>query len=424
MLIEFKIKNYKCFKDEQTLSMVATSDEAHPELIIKTGIKAVPRLLKIAAIYGANGSGKTKILEALHNFRMLVAFSVERRDLLPRIIPFVFDTTSKSEPTFFEITFIQNGIRYQYGVTATQERVVKEWLLGWPKGREVIYFQRSWLIDEQRYEYYFGPKFLGGTRHLIDNTREDSLILSVGEKFNHPLLKEVCSWFITNLEGYSTNSIPLEVVREKLKDIKTKENVIKFMSDAGIPIDDYELIERRFQEDQDLPTELRDALSNLPGIKDQINVNVIFFRKFPDGGKFGLPIEEESEGTSRIFSISAPLLFRLSIGGVIYFDELDASFHPLLSRAIVELFGNLSENCRNSQLIFNTHDTTLLDQDLLRRDQIWLIEKDNFASSHIYCLSDFSPRKGEALAKGYLQGRYGAIPYLTDFFKQWPSGDC
>jgi len=424
MLIEFKVKNYKCFKDEQSISMVATSDQEHPEMVILTGIKAVPKLLKVAAIYGANGSGKTKILDALHTLRMLVTFSVEKRDLLQMVVPFTFDQNSKIQPTTFEIAFIQQGIRYQYGISATRERVIKEWLLGWPKGREVVYFQRNWVSDEQGYDYYFGPKFVGGTKHLIDNTREDSLILSVGEKFNQPILKDVSIWFATNLEGYSTNSIPLHVVREKLKDAKIKKNVIKFMSDASIPIDDYELIERRFQDDQELPTELREALITLPGMRDQINVKAVIFREFPEGGKIGLPIEEESEGTSRLFSISAPLLRRLSIGGVIYFDELDASFHPLLSRAIVQLFGNMDDNCQNSQLIFNTHDTTLLDHDLLRRDQVWLIEKDNSASSHIYCLSDFSPRKGEALAKGYLQGRFGAIPYLTDFNKQWPSGGC
>ncbi len=417
MLIEYRLKNYRCFKDEQVLSMIASSDNSNLSNLFSSPINNKINLLKTVAIYGANASGKTKLLESLNFLDGFVSNSFQRKPNSSIFVaPFLYDDESKKNPTEFEVTFVQNNIRYQYGFSVNQTKVLNEWLYSWPKGRLAVFFERTFdsLLDE--YKYKFGDLFRGEKERIKDSTRPNALFLSTGAFLNHDQLRSVYDWFLDGLHGFSSNNIPLEYVTKIISQEKYKKKILEFLQIADIQIDDYEVQEEKFPIPSEMPEKYRKILNELyeagPEPK-KTRVNVI--RKNQIGDYFSLDLEkDESEGTKRFFTLIAEIFIAFEKPGVFYIDELDSSFHPLLTREIINLFQNSEINCNNVQLIFNTHDTTLLEQDLFRRDQIWFVEKKADMTSELYSLAEFNPRKNELLAKGYLQGRYGAIPFIGD----------
>ena len=393
MLLEFRVKNFKCFRDEQVLSLVASSDDSLPENLILDNEKGKLRLLRSIVIYGANASGKTSILEALDFARYFVLSSIERvssRQILVR--PFLFELESSTSPTSFEFSFLQNGVRYQYGFAVNSERVLEEYLFYAPRGRTALYFERK--RENGQEQYAFGDTYRGGREVPFSKTREDALFLTTGAAFNNPVLQEVLKWFskmtVEMQSRFASQTAPFHVnesyhqgIRDLLRfadlgivDYRQKETADGFDLREG---NDYEML-HRVQEDRVV----------------------------------ALPFRSESEGTQHIFYLGNVALPIIEQGGLLVVDELDASLHPLLVRALVEIFHNAEINRNNAQLIFNTHDTTLLDATLFRRDQVWFTEKDADGAAHLYSLLEYSPRKGESMARGYLQGRYGAVPLISD----------
>ncbi len=393
MLLEFRVKNFKCFRDEQVLSLVASSDDSLPENIILDNEKGKLRLLRSIVIYGANASGKTSILEAIDFARYFVLSSIERmsnRQIFVR--PFLFDSESSTLPSHFEFSFLQNGVRYQYGFTVNSERVLEEFLFYAPRGRTALYFERKW--ENGKYQYSFGDTYRGGREVPYSKTREDALFVTTGAAFNNPVLQEVLKWFSTiSVEMYPTYAIqnyPLYI------DESYHQGIRDLLRYADLGIEDFRS---------------KEAANLIDGIEG--NTYEILHRS--QGGQLvAVPLKTESEGTQHIFYLGNVVLPVIKQGGLLIVDELDASLHPLLVRALVEIFHNAEINRNNAQLIFNTHDTTLLDPTLFRRDQVWFTEKDADGAAHLYSLLEYSPRKGESMARGYLQGRYGAIPLISD----------
>lgn len=418
MLIEFKVKNYRSFHGEAVLSMVASPDKSLPEnmrLIPTFGNRS---LLHSTVIYGANAAGKTNLISAASFVANFVNESAERKiNTLIDVRPYLLTTEPNLEPSEFEITFIDDeNVRYQYGFQLTSERIVREWLIAYPKG-----LPQTWFVRETTKEansepgWYFGRNLKGQNIQIADLTRPDVLFLSIAAKLNHQQLGRVYQWFQDSFQVVDADeTIPLYInSATKAKEEKRLRLYISHLLEvADFGITGFDVHEETFT-DQDLPegmpTELR---------KHYINkkyLSVTMRHPISQETQVSFPFEEESSGTQRFFALSGTLDEVLENGWALFIDELDSSLHPLLVHCLVKLFHNPQTNPKGAQLIFNTHDTTLMDSSLFRRDQIWFVEKDRQGCSHLYSLLVYSPRKGETRAKGYLQGRYGAIPFLGDF---------
>jgi uncharacterized protein len=417
MLVEFQITNFRSFRDTQRFSMVASADTTMLENTIEAPALGKQRLLRSAVIYGANAAGKSNFISALEFVQTFATQSEQRGPGtgIP-VQPFRLGNQASQLPTIFELTFLWEGVRYQYGFSLDKRRVLEEWLIAYPRGLPQRWFTRRYDPASQQYEMHFGSKLKGQKRELEELTRPDVLFLSVAARFNHQQLTEVYNWF--KLELYLiTSSRSTRFFEEHsawmASEFDLKEDITALLRTADLGIVDFVAEEQRIPADAipaDLPEEFRSRLIDRVAYSIQMQ-----HRSDGDRGD-GVPFswEEESEGTRRLFGLAGPLVFALRYGRVLAIDELDASLHPSLVRLLVQLFHLPQLNQTSAQLIFNTHDTTLLDATLMRRDQIWFVEKDNTGASQLYPLLDFSPRKDEALARGYLRGRYGAIPFLSD----------
>ena len=417
MLVEFRVKNYRSIKDEQVLSLVATTDDTLKDNCIDVG--KLP-LLKAAGIYGPNASGKSNLIRAMRTMQQMILNSAgDKPGSGTSAEPFLFDDKSQKEPTSFEIIFYHNKIRYQYGFTATKERIHDEWLFASPKKSNQKWFERSFDKKTGKTDWKFGSYYKGEKIKLTDKTRDNALFLSVAAQWNHEQLTTLYEWFKDNLMIISPYS-PLEPITARMLLDKTNafELVISAImkeADFGIsglhakPVD-----VRDINFPDDLTKDEREHIAKLLEEKNGPPVEILH-QSEKSRQNIYLPLEEESHGTQRFFQLVGPWLISIKIGFTLLVDELEASLHPLLTRELIKIFQNPDINKSGAQLVFTTHDTTLLDPELFRRDQIWFTEKDNSGATQLFPLSDYKPRKGEAIQKGYLAGRYGAIPILEAF---------
>lgn len=429
MFIEFSVSNFRSIRARQTLSMVASSDSKHLRQNVIESKGDEPRLLRSTVIYGPNAAGKSNLLRALETLRLLVqnsATGIQEGQPLP-VTPFLLSKISAEQPSEFEIVFVaDDGIRYHYCCVVSAQRVHKEWLVAYPRGRSQRWFEREYIPQKNTYDWWFGPNFKAERAERKvwqDFTRGNALFVSTAIQLNNEQLKPVFAWLTQKLvvlipdTGLGFNPfLSLNLLREE----SGKEKLMQYMRAGDIGIDKLELRE----EDMSAPTP---ATALLPGA-----VRVHLEVAIPPGGtppaqkrlrvlamhnridsdeKISLDISDESSGTQKLFEFAGGWLRAFEWGATLFVDELDRSLHPHMTRFLVGLFHS-RVNVKNSQLVFTTHDTTLLDTDLLRRDQIWFVEKDKQHSSHFYSLLEYSPRKEEALERGYLKGRYGAIPFI------------
>jgi len=423
MLIEFRFRNYRCFRDEQVLSMVASSDDSLPDNVLVPIEGGKLRLLRSVVIYGSNASGKTTVLEALHFAQRQVIISARREpDASIDADPYLFDKDSVSGPSQFEFTFIQERVRYQYGFSVDRERVHSEYLYAAPRGVTVSLFQRNWNNETRQDDYAFGASLKGPNKTIVEVTRPNALFLSAAGTFKHAMLAAPYGWFANKLNGIQAHLAPL-FRKAWMIDPKHHRGTQDLLQFADLGIEDFRVKEIA-PDTENEGAAVGDERESDGQQRKRQSVVVEMLHPSSEKEAVAIRLERESNGTLHIFALSGSLLQALADGQAYYVDELDASMHPLLVRKIVELFQSPVTNRCNAQLIFNTHDTTLLDNSLFRRDQVWFIEKDSSAASHLYPLLEFSPRKGEALAKGYLQGRYGAIPFLGDVSSLFDKADC
>jgi AAA15 family ATPase/GTPase len=419
MLVEFKIKNFRSFREETTLSMVASADKTLPENTVAAPEFGGRSLLRSAVVYGPNAAGKSNLIAAANFVKRFVNTSMDRKlDTPIEVAPFLLVAEPVTAPVEFELTFIDSrDVRYQYGFHVTTEQVVREWLVAYPKGLPQTWFEREHPVGKEP-EWYFGRNLKGRNSQVAELTRPDVLFLSNAAKLNHRQLTYVLTWFKKGLRVIDAEEAKVTLsffsaVKAK-EDEQTRVGIQTLLKVADFWISDFDIQERTITEKdfpEEMPIELRSQFV------DKKTLDVFMRHPVSGVGEVSLPLKEESSGTQRYFALSGPLYDVLENGWTLFVDELDASLHPLLVRYIVELFHNPQINPKGAQLIFNTHDTTLMDGSLFRRDQIWFVEKDRQGCSHLYPLLDYSPRKDEALAKGYLLGRYGAIPFLSE--PQW-----
>lgn len=414
MLIEFRVENHRSLKTEQVLTMEAGRVDGDTTIPRTVPGYSKP-LLPVAALYGANASGKSNVLSGLAFMRRAVVNSHlgwSQNDRVPRE-PFAWGE-NRSLPSMYEALFVVSGTRFHYGFVASDERIEEEWLHAWPKGKQQIWF------DRESQTFAFGDN-LKGVRHLIrDVTRHNALFLSVGAQHGNEQLRRVYSWFsqvefLHMKEGASfiqnlmtVSSMILEEHKEEThQEIQSdKSNSVLDEFRSLLALADLGIVDLRF-------------VSTPESDHDQHPSRRLQFKHSNSTDDAWLSLANESKGTKTLFEFGIPLITALRTGSTVIVDELEASLHPKLAIEIIKQFNNPKTNPKNAQLIFTTHDTNLLGNDagepVLRRDQVWLTEKDKEGATTLYPLTDYKPRKAENVERGYLQGRYGAIPYLGNF---------
>jgi len=427
MMVQFSVRNFKSFKAEAKLTLFASNyDKSTREIdnvfeVPKFGL----RLLKSALVYGANASGKTKLIDAAQFMKEFILNSSKESQQGEAINTEAFrlSTMTFDQPSMFEVVFVQEQEMFRYGFEATNEAVISEWLYHRPFTKEVEIFYR------ERQEFTIHRQFRKGNFFVKENmVRPNALMLSVAAQFNDGIAEKVVSWLrhfrpLSGLReeaymGYSMHRAQEENGKIQILDLLQKADIgigdfrIETMNAASLPVA--------------MPQELRVILLEKMKEEDaKVYSDVITLHtkydefNMPNGTEEFKLSKEESSGTAKFFALTGPILKALEDGEVLVVDELDSKIHPNLVCKLVELFNSKKTNPNNAQLIFNTHDTNLLGSGLFRRDQIWFTEKDRYGATALYSLASFKTdeggRKSDNFEENYISGRYGGIPILGDF---------
>jgi AAA15 family ATPase/GTPase len=422
MLLEFRVRNFRSYAAEKRFSMVSGSGKELPgNKMTVAGFERYP-LLRSAAIYGANASGKSNLIQAFDFVRSFVLRSSESRPEGDKIDvwPFMLDPKLSKKPSEFEITFLLNGVRHQYGFVVSRERVHEEWLTVYGKGKPQEWFHRTLDAAGKANWSWSRTHFKGDKLQLAERTRENALFLSVAAQWNHPQIKPIYKWFGSRLLVLSRNVSAMSYTREQLlKDPTFCEWLTGVLRAADVGIRRVIAKKSKIREDHlrfpsEFPADMKEYLAK-EYLKDH-EVEVHTTRRIAGSDReIEWDLGQESDGTQRMLELLGPIHDVLQDGAILVIDELDTSLHAYITRELVHLFNNPDSNPNNAQLVFTTHDTSLLDLALFRRDQIWFTEKEKSGATDLYSLADYSARKGEAVQKGYLLGRYGATPVLKRF---------
>jgi uncharacterized protein len=441
MLIQLTIENFLSFRDEVTFSMVGvSSDRQHADRLIEDAAGKGRAVVPIAAIYGANASGKSNLIKALGFAKDLILEGTRSNRSIP-VSTFKLGDYSK-KPSKFEFIFTHQEVRYSYGFKLNREQILEEWLHAIPAGKkkEVMYFERITSSDRKTNVDYGSPLTGRSSKRkqflefIAEGTRSNQLLLTEAIDRNVEDLEPVANWF-----AYVLTIIPADSDITNLEVAALDKSFIDFLGEilrfSGTGIDGIEAKEVELDFDKYFPNmskierdefldEFLEKDDNAAFMEGVNGTQYVIFKneherlkliqmttqhRHEDGTLIDFTMEEESEGSQRLINL-IPVLFLLKYSHeeVIFIDEIDRRLHPLLSRFFVK--AAIESRNRGNQLIFTTHDTNLLDLELLRRDEIWFVEKDRQGSSSLYSLAEFKTRPDLKIEKGYLNGRFGAIP--------------
>ena len=414
MLIEFSVKNFLSFKDKITLSMEKGNGEENINNIIKNDITD---LLRTSVIYGANASGKSNVIKAITCAIILVRTSnlMMPGGKLDLVKPFLLDDTSRNKPSEFEFVFITNNIKYRYYFSADENKIYDEILDAYYSQKPTNIFTRTNTND---YEFNSDKTKL---EELKNKNLENKLFLATSSSWNYDKTKDPFLWFLNVIDTYDsfTNILDNDLISYSKNDKDLKEFTLKLLKEADILIKDIKVDYEEKNMDENMVDLLIPKINQNSKVFKTKSINIKLEHEVIDEFNkkhfYKLNFIDESLGTKVLFSL-APILKRaFSSSKVIIVDEFEKSMHPKLVEFIIKLFNNPDINKYNSQLIFTTHATNLLDLELLRRDQIWFTEKNpSNGITDLYPLDSFSVRKDENILKGYINGRYGAIPFIKD----------
>lgn len=412
MLIEFSVSNYKSFRDRQTLSMVAAPRLGKKKNVVKPEVEGgnIPALLRVAAIYGPNASGKSSLIKAIDFVSRLIHHQ-DLNDPIPAK-PFRFDSNLRREPSLFEYNFVTEGMRYEYLVGATEERITHESLTCYPKGKPIFLFSRDYSNGREVYDL---SNDLEGNDIVheawMDLTSPKDLFLSKAAQHsseNLNQLKPAHNWFKTSTlciehDGMgSWSSFSRSFLQ---RNPEMNEHLEKFISEFDIPVSKISF--------EDLAGTAKPSKTSTQKNK-WLSAEADFKTKLTHTTALGsaeFEFEEESGGTQNLMGFWLPWhLFSQTNPGCVVVDELDSSLHP----KIVEMLINKHlAGVGNGQIIFTTHDTHLMNTKVLRRDQFWITERDSFGATQLFSVHDFEGRDSEDVEKRYYEGRYRGLPILT-----------
>lgn len=425
MLIEFKFTNYRSFRDEAVLSMEATGLSTFKECLQNYGNT---RILPGIAIYGKNGGGKSNVIRA---FWLAVQFirnaqRTQHENSNVPVYPFMLNDFSRNEPTSFEFTYVLNGIKYIYGFSGTKSQIVCEYLYHTPKGQKSIVFEREgqmFKFTEQK-----------AKRNLISKVvAENQLFFAIACTMNDTDCVSAMQWFreyVLFSRDYS--DIPQQLI-EHSNDPHMLKTIASYAKDADFGIEDVQFdIDSKEVSDlsdlPDLPASIETALNNFMQVlaqtsnnsEVQLKTGKVTATSFHIGktstGKteqFPLELSDESDGTRKLMALAPAIESALKNGGVLLVDEIERELHPMLVEYIIAKFQSKSSNPNYAQIIFTTHNTELMNETLIRKDQIYFVDKkQSDGSSELYTISEFSTKTTDNIQKGYLMGKYGAIPNI------------
>lgn len=423
MLIQFNFKNFMSFRDETSLDMTATKITEHPVHVVETG---GDKLLTVAAIYGANASGKSNVFNAFSFMRDYVVNSFyfggdsgRKNSEVRKVTPYLFDRESRDKPSEFEVFYVDqtNGREktYQYGFVIQNTEIMEEWLYSKAKTsldyRTIFYRKKGEALEADG----LGKKAVANLKEAL---QKETLIVSLGAKLNIALLTAVYNWF-TNCETVHLAKMGEEFSRASdlpagfVSDRTVQENVLSYIASFDTSIVDFEIEEVK-RTDEEL-------------LGKSYAVHTI--HRLADGsGLQSILLGNESSGTRKMLALYEPLKYVLDHGSVMFIDELNDRLHPLLVRNIILTFLTPEINTNHAQLILTSHDVWQFSNELLRRDELWITEKSRDGVSTLYSVADFKDEEGkkirrnEAIAKNYLVGNYGGIPALKPLVIMGRSG--
>lgn len=417
MLVDFRVKNFRSLRDEQVFSLVASLDKTERDThTLATGTKTTPTLLRSTVIYGANASGKSNLIQGLQIMRerVLAASATEIQRGPFEVQPFRLDANSVNQPTEFEVTFILNRVRYQYGFAATKQRIVSEQLLVHKALKLQHLFKRHFDTSTDHETYEFSANLRGPKNVWQSATGPNALFLSTAVKLGSDAFRPVFDWFANRLVIFN-EQYPLSphISIQMLNQPEEHDKICRVLRAADMSITDIEVNTRK---EPDLPADDRMAGTSeiFSGAGEAPPLR---FHHGTGKNKVVFEWANESNGTRNLLLLAGPVLNSLGKGLTLIIDELDTSLHTLLVRELVGLFHQPEMNPLGAQLIFTTQDASLLDPPtLFRRDQIWFVDKNSEQASEIASLSEFVPRKLEELKRSYLTGRYAGVRLLTHVF--------
>lgn len=425
-LQEFSFGNFRSFKEINTLNLATAKLKSKYKSVDENNIFSTDNIenisfLKSKVIYGANASGKSNIIKALVTFIRIIKSSVKDEKVLSMVDSFRLSTETENEPSFFQIIFWDKKTKYRYGFELNDENIISEWLYGKPTKKEIPYFIRDGneIIEIDKTNFPEGDKLniLMSDDTENDLFRNNSLFLSSLSSFGFAKLSKriiECISSFTIISGLGHQGM-YNFAGESLDDEDKKQYILDFLKKGDIGIEDLNAVEISNKDlPDDVESEIRKDFESkkrklLLSSRKKYNKQ----NKFVENETFAFRIHE-SEGTQKLFELSPFIYKALKEKNIIVIDEFDARFHPLLTKKILELFN--SEENLGAQLIVTTHDTNLLSSKLLRRDQIEFVEKDKYGASQVYSLAEFKGIRNDAsFEKDYINGKYGAIPFLGNF---------
>lgn len=428
MLISFSVRNFRTFREKVEWSLIASPDKTREDDNVVDLPAFGLRLLKSAVVYGANASGKSKLVDAIeYMVEFVLSSSISGQIGNPTgVEPFKLNPDSAHSPSEFEIQFIYNDELYRYGFELSATQIKAEWLYlrtarGMRKKPEIELFYRT----EQN--IIFHPRqFAGIVNELVKNSavRDNALLVSVAAQFNHPRAIILRQWFSKIIFLGKTNEYPEKLLTLiGLRNPMIKKDILDFLQNVGLDIKDINESSQpmlSFKKEDKSPEFGLLAQQWLAQEHAELKTSHLAYdgmRKPSEPVEFSVT-KDESTGTQKLLMLTGPMLSTLTLGQILIADELDARLHPNLVSKIVQLFNSKTTNPNNAQLLFNTHDTNLLTSGNFRRDQIWFTEKNRYGEATLYSLADFKTdtvRKGDNLEANYVRGKYGAVPYLGNF---------
>ena len=426
MLLRYGVENHLSICDYQEISCSATAlkEETGHLLYMKGRGAAVKSFVPIVALYGANAAGKSNMIHGLQTLVSAINESYNRRDsdTFPHS-PCLADETAENRPSKFDCDVLIGGIRYHYGFTVNASGYQKEWLYSYPSGLRKTLLERDFAKQSEKI-VVFGASVVRLTDlHIEAAHNKKFLYLSASQSFKHDSFTPVFEFFADFLKNIISPEINnIEKIAKDLEDPEVKKLVESFLSKADINIIGLEIFER---ESTDLELTLQKRLGAV--ISDFITLpiptqifpktkkEIRYIHRRHDGSTFLIDSRKESTGTKHLLSLLAPILSALAKGQTVVIDEITTTLHTKLSEELLKLFASPITNSAGAQFIFSTHDTNLLSCAAIRRDEIWFAEKTTEGKTCIYPLSDFQTRKSDNLEKGYLQGRFGAVPSFGEF---------
>jgi AAA15 family ATPase/GTPase len=414
MLAEFSVTNFRSIADCQTLSLVAGPDRQHPGHLYSTSDGN--RLLKSAALFGKNASGKSNFIAAMRVMQQFVVTSATRLnagDPIPGISPFRLDSVLREQPSRFVAQIVLADTLYEYGFEATSGEVVREWL---KEGEKNVFWRDGAIWD-------YSPALREAGPTITKQTRNNALFLSVGAQFNSEILTPVYTWFKERFRVLDMSTSPMFLVMKNAErirnDVKLRDRFMSLISDADFGIADIKISE--IKTDDDVPDEMKSMFTEAGlkmfrlGNRTQLHLHTMHW---PTDGQLD-PIEfnfleDESHGTQRVFAIAGPLLDAIANGALIVIDEFDCSMHPMLAQGLIRYFTEETSSNSGSQLLLATHNIALFTGSIFRRDELWLVDKYDDGKSRLSSLYDRenAPRSVAAFVKTYLRGDWGGVPAL------------